>query len=123
MESQDDEIVYIILDEHMYFTKAVATKLNLPTIILQTTSFATFIARFALLRLKVEGYIPSRDAISNEMVPKLHPLKFKDLPLPKSPHFKRAAQLVLDSYTIRNFSAVIWNTMDYLEQICLMQIQ
>ncbi|KAH7542359.1 hypothetical protein FEM48_Zijuj02G0065000 [Ziziphus jujuba var. spinosa] len=123
MESQEDEIVCIIFDEHMYFAEAVATKLKLPTIILRTTSSATFLARFALLGLKAEGYIPCQDSISNDMVPKLHPLRFKDLPLPKSPDFKRAAQLVLDSYTIRNSSAVIWNTMDCLEQTCLMQIQ
>lgn len=59
MESQDqDQIVCIIFDEHMYFAEEVATKLNLPTIILRTTSSATFLARFAVLRLQAQGYIP-----------------------------------------------------------------
>ncbi|KAF3454617.1 hypothetical protein FNV43_RR05065 [Rhamnella rubrinervis] len=96
---------------------------KLPSIILRTTSSATFLARYALLTLQAQGYEPFQDSISHEMVPKLHPLRFKDLPLPKSEDLKRAAQLVVDSYTIRSSSAVIWNTMDGLEQSCLMKIQ
>ncbi|KAF3443525.1 hypothetical protein FNV43_RR13209 [Rhamnella rubrinervis] len=118
-----DDIICIIFDEHLYFCEAVAANIKLPSIILRTTSSATFLARYALLTLQAQGYEPFQDSISHEMVPKLHPLRFKDLPLPKSEDLKRAAQLVVDSYTIRSSSAVIWNTMDGLEQSCLMKIQ
>lgn len=52
------EIVCIIFDEHLYFCEAVAADLKLPSLILRTTSSATFLARYALLTLQAHGYIP-----------------------------------------------------------------
>lgn len=62
-----DEIICIIFDEHLYFCEAVAANLNLPSIILRTTSSATFLARYALLTLQDQGYIiPFQGIYGNE---------------------------------------------------------
>lgn len=63
-ESQKDEIACIIWDEYMYFSDAVATNLNIPTIIFRTSSAATFLGRCALLRLHTRGLIPFRGMIT-----------------------------------------------------------
>ncbi|KAF3443526.1 hypothetical protein FNV43_RR13210 [Rhamnella rubrinervis] len=123
VEQKQHEIACIIFDEHMYFCDAVAANLKLPSIALRTTSAATFLARSAVISLIRQGCLPFQDSILHEMVPKLHPLRFKDLPIPRSADHKPFTQVVSETYKIRNYSAVIWNTMDCLEHSCLSQIQ
>ncbi|KAF3443528.1 hypothetical protein FNV43_RR13212 [Rhamnella rubrinervis] len=125
LKQQDVEegIACVISDELMYFAEAVADNLRLPSIILRTSSTATFLARSALLQLKEQGLIPFHDSCSHEMVPKLHLLRFKDLPLSIFADFERYAQLIVYCYHNRTSLAVIWNTLDCLEQLCLMQVQ
>ncbi|KAL5750419.1 hypothetical protein ACOSP7_025022 [Xanthoceras sorbifolium] len=57
------------------------------------------------------------------MVPGLHPLRFKDLPVYD---FKNEDTLLQLTATVRNTgtsSAVVWNSMDCLEQSSLAQLQ
>ncbi|XP_015873873.3 UDP-glucose iridoid glucosyltransferase [Ziziphus jujuba] len=122
-ESQEDDIACIIWDEYMYFSDAVATNLNIPSIIFRTSSAATFLGRCALLQLHARGLIPFQDSILHEMVPELYPLRYKDLPLPICSEFESSVPLIVDSHKIRNASAIIWNTVDCIEQSCLMQIK
>ncbi|XP_015873847.3 UDP-glucose iridoid glucosyltransferase [Ziziphus jujuba] len=117
------EIACIISDELMYFAEAVAANLKLPSIVLRTTSAATALAWSAVLELKAQGLIPFQDSRSHDLVPKLHPLRFKDLPISIFADFETAAKLAVYSYRNRTSSAVIWNTMDCLEQSRLLQVQ
>jgi hypothetical protein len=54
----DDGIACIIYDEFMFFSEETAKDLNLPSIILRTSSASNFLARIALIQLKTEGHIP-----------------------------------------------------------------
>ncbi|TXG74184.1 hypothetical protein EZV62_002763 [Acer yangbiense] len=118
-----DEIVCVIYDELMFFSESAANQLKLKSIILRTTSATTGISRVALLRLKAEGFIPLQDPIMQDPVPRLHPFRFKDLPISKFGITENYLQLIINAYNTRTSSAVIWNTMDCLEQSLLAQIQ
>ncbi|KAJ0019997.1 hypothetical protein Pint_32665 [Pistacia integerrima] len=120
---QYGEIVCIIYDELMYFSEAAANQLKLKSMILRTTSAATLTARVAIFRLKEEGYIPLKDTILHDPVPWLHPLRFKDLPVPGIQISESLLQLITNMYKIRTSSAVIWNTTDCLEKSVLTELQ
>lgn len=57
-QKEDENITCIISDELMFFSESVASDLNLPRIILRTTSATTFLARTAVVRLNGQGYLP-----------------------------------------------------------------
>jgi len=57
-QGSDDEIACIIYDEFMFFAEEMPKDLNLPSIILRTSSASNFLARTALIQLKAEGHIP-----------------------------------------------------------------
>ncbi|KAB1215431.1 UDP-glycosyltransferase 76E11 [Morella rubra] len=121
---QEDDIACIIHDEFMYFSEAVATSLKLPSIILRTTSAATSLARPTIVQLQAEGRIPLPDSVSEDAVPELHPLRFKDLPFTiMSRTIDNFLQLVVHTYDIRTSSAIVWNTIDCLEPSTLAHIQ
>ncbi|KAH7526434.1 hypothetical protein ACOSP7_024976 [Xanthoceras sorbifolium] len=122
-QDPSDEIVCVIYDELMFFSESAANQLKLQSIILRTTSAATCISRLALLRLKTEGHIPLRDPIMQDPVPGLHPFRFMDLPISKFGIPENYLQLIINAYNTRTSSAVIWNTVDFLEQSLLPQIQ
>ncbi|KAH7549952.1 hypothetical protein JRO89_XS13G0110100 [Xanthoceras sorbifolium] len=99
-DQQQEGLVCVIYDALMYSVEAVAHSLKLPSIILRTSS-------------------PK----SMGMVPGLHPLRFKDLPVYD---FKNEDTLLQLTATVRNTgtsSAVVWNSMDCLEQSSLAQLQ
>ncbi|KAH7542364.1 hypothetical protein FEM48_Zijuj02G0065500 [Ziziphus jujuba var. spinosa] len=123
LESHNNIFSCIIFDELMHFRQTVAANLKLPCVTLSTNNFATFLSRSALCQLIGEGQIPFQDSRSQEMVPKLEPLRFKDLPIPRSPDLNGFVQLMAEAYKIVNSLGVIWNTIDCLEQPYLMQIQ
>ncbi|KAK2642180.1 hypothetical protein Ddye_023943 [Dipteronia dyeriana] len=58
-----------------------------------------------------------------EPVPRLHPYRFKDLPISKFGIYENYFQLIIKSYNKRTSSAVVWNTVNCLEQSLLAQIQ
>ncbi|KAF2311923.1 hypothetical protein GH714_027408 [Hevea brasiliensis] len=120
----DDGISCIIYDELMYFSESVANHLKLPSIVLRTISAATYISRVAILQLKAEGYIPFPDTMSQVRVPKLDSLlRFKDLPISKFGTPDNFLQLIAHACDIKSSSAVIWNTMDCLEESLLVKQQ
>ncbi|KAJ0083357.1 hypothetical protein Patl1_31212 [Pistacia atlantica] len=61
------------------FAEAVACNLKLPSIMLRTSSATNLLSYYAYPRLQEEGYIPFQDSMNLELVPGLHPLRFKDL--------------------------------------------
>ncbi|EXB30467.1 UDP-glycosyltransferase 76E2 [Morus notabilis] len=122
---QGEIISCIISDELMSFAEDAANNLKLPSIILRTTSAATTFARCRLVTIKEEGGIPFpfQGPFSHDLVPGLHPLRFKDLPFSPSPDFERFVRLIAIAYNKRTSSAIIWNTMTCLEQSTLDQVQ
>ncbi|KAL5580890.1 hypothetical protein UlMin_013332 [Ulmus minor] len=122
-EKLDENIACIISDEFMFFCEEVATDLKIPSIILRTTNATTSLARSGLVQLYKEGSVPCQDSQLYEMVPDLHPLRFKDLPFSLSAGFENFAFLIDKTYNKRKSSAVVWNTIECLEQSTLQQIQ
>ncbi|KAJ4719232.1 UDP-glycosyltransferase [Melia azedarach] len=118
-----DEIVCVIYDEFMYFSEAAANRLKLQSIILRTSSATTQISREVLLKLIKEGYTPLRDPRLQDPVSGLYPLRFKDLPIAKSGMSENYLRLITDTHNVRKSSAVIWNTMNCIEQSSLAQVQ
>ncbi|XP_044471733.1 UDP-glucose iridoid glucosyltransferase-like [Mangifera indica] len=123
IQKQQDQQPCIIYDALMYFAETVASHLKLPSIILQTGSVASILTYFAYPRLRGEGYIPPQDCDSTELVPGLHPLRFKDLPSNTFDDLDDTLQLIDTLSNIGSSSAIIWNTVDYLEQSSLVQYQ
>ncbi|XWS71636.1 hypothetical protein CRYUN_Cryun03dG0155100 [Craigia yunnanensis] len=123
VEEEKEEIAYIIYDEFMYFSEAAAKHVNLPSIILRTTCASTYISRSAILQLKAEGILTLQGSTSQNLVPGLHPLRFKDLPVSKFGTPENFLQLISNICKTRTSSAVIWNTVDVLEQSSLENIQ
>ncbi|XP_048226413.1 UDP-glucose iridoid glucosyltransferase-like isoform X2 [Ricinus communis] len=122
-QDSDDEIACIIDDELMHFSEAVASQMKLPSMILRTISAATFISRVVLLQIQEGGSIPFPDAISLDPVPELSSLRFKDLPISKFGLTNNYLQLISHTCDIKTASAVIWNTMDCLEEPLLAKQQ
>ncbi|BFG34031.1 hypothetical protein CerSpe_203050 [Prunus speciosa] len=118
-EDQHSKIAYIIYDEYMYFSEGVANHLGLPSIILYTSSAANMMTYQAIPGLLKEGYIPIPDAMMLELVPGLEPLRFKDLLITNFRDLDDLLQLIVKAHDSRPSSAIIWNTMDCLEQSSL----
>ncbi|MBA0818189.1 hypothetical protein Gohar_021141 [Gossypium harknessii] len=145
----EPSIACIVYDECMYFCDAVAKYVKLPSIVLRTTSASTYLSRNAILQLKAEGVLTSQGTSTNiqgavaslisaleslfnifylgstsqDLVPGLHPLRFKDLPVSKIGTPEIFLQFITNMYKTRTSSAIIWNTNDVLEQQSLQEIQ
>ncbi|KAK4856195.1 hypothetical protein QYF36_015042 [Acer negundo] len=122
-QKQQERFPCVIYDALMYSVEAIAHSLKLPSIILRTASATSWLAYFEYPRLLEEGCIPPQGSESMELVPGFHPLRFKDLPIYG---FKNQDSLIRLIATLRNTgtsSAIIWNSMDFLEQSSLAQFQ
>lgn len=122
-QKPDDKVTCVIYDEVMYFAEAAANHLKLSSIILCTSSVATAQSRVAIRQLKEEGCIPWQDSMSQDRVPNLHSLRFKDLPVSIFGVPDNFLDMISQMYNVRTSSAVIWNTIDCLEQSSLEQQQ
>ncbi|KAJ9172428.1 hypothetical protein P3X46_015669 [Hevea brasiliensis] len=122
-QESHDEIACIIYDDLMYFSEEVATNLSIPSIVLRTSSAASLLSRLAILQLKEEGYIPFPDAMSQDPVPEFRTLRFKDLPICNFGTPENFYQLLAHMCDVKTSSAVIWNTMDCLEESLLAEQQ
>ncbi|KAH7549966.1 hypothetical protein JRO89_XS13G0111600 [Xanthoceras sorbifolium] len=78
---QHEELPCIVYDTNMYSAETVARHLKLPSIMLCTSSASSMIAYYAYPQLLEEGCISLQGPESEELVPGLHPLRFKDLPV------------------------------------------
>ncbi|KAM0051265.1 putative UDP-glucuronosyl/UDP-glucosyltransferase [Helianthus debilis subsp. tardiflorus] len=121
-EESEKESVVIIYDNLMVFGGSVAVDLNLPSIIMHTSSAAFFPAYKIIPQLHQEGRFPVHDSLMQEIVPELKPLRYKDLPFINLP--------IQDAIESANMitpktppSAFIWNTLEFLELSALTQIR
>ncbi|VVA37851.1 PREDICTED: UDP-glycosyltransferase, partial [Prunus dulcis] len=101
----------------------VANHLGLPSIILSTSSAANMLTYQEIPRLLKDGYIPIPDAMMLELVPGLEPLRFKDLPITNFRDLDDLPQLIVNAHDSRSYSAIIWNTIDCLEQSSLAHLR
>ncbi|KAJ9565270.1 hypothetical protein OSB04_001236 [Centaurea solstitialis] len=113
--------IVIIYDFLMFFAGAVAVDLNLSSIIFRSSSATYFTAFLARMQLIQKGQFLEQEFVMQDMVPGLHPLRYKDLPFSKSP-IEDWHQLLAIFSQQRNPSAVIWNTLEFLEHEALSQI-
>ncbi|CAK9172571.1 unnamed protein product [Ilex paraguariensis] len=123
LEKQEprDRVCCIIYDSMMYFAEAVAADLKIPSILYHNSSASYVLARHATPRLHKQGYIPVQESMSNELVPELHPLRFKDLPFRQIS--ETLLKLIANGNNVRSSAAVICNTNDFLEHSQLSQLQ
>ncbi|KAJ4843107.1 hypothetical protein Tsubulata_002887 [Turnera subulata] len=117
------QVTCVIYDDLMYFAEAAANNLELPSIILRTINAATFASRLAIMHLVEEGRFPFQDSALGEPVPDLPLLRFKDLPVSKYNAQDKFLKLIAEACHTRTSSAVVWNTIDCLEQPLLAQLQ
>ncbi|KAK3000219.1 hypothetical protein RJ639_024214, partial [Escallonia herrerae] len=117
-----DQVVCIIYDVLMYFAEAVAKSMKLPSIIFRTVGACAVLALDAIPWLQAEGYLPCQVSMLQDLVPSLHPLRFKDLPISNMGSLDGVVKLAMDSRTTRSSSAIIWNTIDHLEHSSLEQL-
>ncbi|XP_024981568.1 UDP-glycosyltransferase 76H1-like [Cynara cardunculus var. scolymus] len=120
-ESRGDKSMVIIYDYLMFFAGAVAMDLNLTSIIFRSSSATYFPAFLVRRQLHQQARFLEQDFAMQDMVPDLHPLRYKDLPFSKSP-IEDWHQLVAIFSQQRNPCAVIWNTVKFLEHEALSQI-
>nr|BAH80314.1 UDP-glucose glucosyltransferase [Catharanthus roseus] len=118
-------VACVIHDPIMYFVDSVAKQLQIPSLILRTTSAAYL----KTMRINVElhqeyKYTPLPESRLLEKVSNLEPLRFKDLPSPlhvRIPEF--IIQLQRDLINKGSSVAFIWNTLDDLEGLILSELQ
>ncbi|KAL6275748.1 hypothetical protein ACE6H2_019349 [Prunus campanulata] len=122
-QEPQNKITCIIYDEFMYFSESVANDLNIPRILLRTQSATNFIARNAMIRLHLKGCTPFPESMLVNSVAELHPLRFKDLPITIFDTVENYSKLLAIANNVRTSSAIIWNTLDCLEQSSLAKVQ
>lgn len=118
-----DEIACIIYDGLMYFAEEVARELKIPCIIFRTCSATTTSIYNEYPRLQEEGFIPLQDSKALELVPRLQPLRFKDLAIYKFEGFENLLPLLERSNQIGSSVAFLLNTVECLEQSSLMKLR
>ncbi|TYJ97358.1 UDP-glucose iridoid glucosyltransferase-like [Cucumis melo var. makuwa] len=118
-----EDVVCVIHDEAMYFCEAVASGFGVRSLVVRTTSIAACISRRVVLQLHAEGCLPIIQGSMEDEVPNLHPLRFKDLPFSVHSDISKLEKIILKMYSITTSSAVIWNTIPWLEPSEFTQIK
>nr|XP_017236543.1 PREDICTED: UDP-glucose iridoid glucosyltransferase-like isoform X2 [Daucus carota subsp. sativus] len=111
----DCQVVGIIFDSLMYFAATVADHIKIPRLVFMTSNAAFYQAFAAIPRLMAEGFFPFQ-------VPQQYPLRFKDLPVLRE-NMDMMQKLIDLASNFQKFSAIILNTVDFLEQSSLLQLQ
>lgn len=128
LQHSSDISCVIIYDEFMYFAKAVAKEFKLPNVIFSTTNATTFVCRSVFEKLDANNVLsPLKDSEGkeNELVPGLHPLRYKDLPTSKFAPLEKTLELYRSTVDKQAASCVIINTASCLESssLCCLQQQ
>ncbi|PWA82200.1 UDP-glycosyltransferase 76H1 [Artemisia annua] len=74
-DRSDKESIVIIHDNLIFFAAAVARELDLPSIILRSSSAAFTLAIIIIPQLYQEGRFPTQDSLMQEIVPELDPFR------------------------------------------------
>ncbi|CAN4118283.1 unnamed protein product [Withania somnifera] len=124
MMEEEDQLACIVYDNIMFFVDDVATQLRLPSIVLRTFS-AAYLHSLVTICQQPEKYFPFEDSQLLDPLPKLHPLRFKDVPIPLINNTVPEPILEFCRATsdIGSSVATIWNTMQDLENSLLLRLQ
>ncbi|CAK9147438.1 unnamed protein product [Ilex paraguariensis] len=99
-KAPNEQVSCIVYDSLMYFSKAVASHLNLPSILFRTSCALNLLAYHYILRLHAEGHLSFQDSKAQDLVPGLHPLS-----------------------NLTTSSAIICNIVDYLEHSAVSKLR
>ncbi|KAI7726616.1 hypothetical protein M8C21_025190, partial [Ambrosia artemisiifolia] len=121
-ESSGKESIVVFHDNLTSFAGSVADELCLPSIVLRGSSAVFFPAVNIIPRLHQEGRFPPQDSLLQEIVPELHPFRYKDLPFTHRPIHKTLELLTMIAPKTTP-TAFIWNTIEILEQPTLTKIR
>ncbi|KAL5730943.1 hypothetical protein ACHQM5_003719 [Ranunculus cassubicifolius] len=123
-QKHEPPVACIISDALMYFTQSVADSLQLPRLVLRTSSAMNLliVAAFPLLREK--GYLPIKESEMEESIPELPPLKVKDIPMIKTPKSDAVFDFIGNMVDLTKASSgLILNTTEFLEKTELQSLQ
>ncbi|XP_014495747.1 UDP-glycosyltransferase 76B1 [Vigna radiata var. radiata] len=122
-EAEEEPVACLISDAICYFTQAVADNLQLPRIVLRTSSISSYVAFLAYPLFRQRGYIPTQACILEEEVEELAPLRVKDLPLIKTEEPEKYYELLSNLLKETKGSlGVIWNSFEGLESPALKKL-
>ncbi|KAI3519890.1 hypothetical protein L1887_09110 [Cichorium endivia] len=113
---KEEPIACLITDALWHFTQSVADTLNLPRIVLRTSSMSCILVYAAIPILNEKGYL--KTTIQEDPIPDLAPITNKDILKVFNDEFKEG-KLELISSMIKNTKAasgIIWNTFKELEE-------
>ncbi|GLU02288.1 hypothetical protein SLE2022_195420 [Rubroshorea leprosula] len=120
-----ENIAGIIYDTLMYFAQSVADHFKVLGISARTSAAATILAFSVFPRLHGEGYISFQDSISDGGSQDLQSIKIKQLltSLAENPTNSALELRAALTRETKKASAIIVNTMDFLEQEALAKIK
>ncbi|GLT37682.1 hypothetical protein SLA2020_119860 [Shorea laevis] len=124
LQNPDENIVGIIYDTAVFFAQSVADHLKVPGIGLCTNAAARILAFPVFPSPHGEGYISFKDYVSDDGLQDPQSVSTKQLlaSLPANPNISAESGIALIR-EIKKASAIIVNTMDFLEQEALAVIK
>ncbi|GLU11515.1 hypothetical protein SLE2022_282540 [Rubroshorea leprosula] len=124
LQNPDENIVGIIYDTAVFFAQSVADHLKVPGIAVRTSAAARILAFPVFPSPHGEGYISLQDYISDDGLQDPQSVSTKQLlaSLPANPNNSTESGIALIR-EIKKASAIIVNTMDFLEQEALAVIR
>ncbi|RID70439.1 hypothetical protein BRARA_C02459 [Brassica rapa] len=114
-----DDFDFIIHDEFVYFPRQVAQDLNLPKMVFSASSAATSISRCMLMENQDKWLHHGEEARFKleELVPKFHPFRYKDLPVTAYGSMERLMLLYHNVSKRDTASGIIHNSSNCLENV------
>ncbi|KAF7805412.1 UDP-glucose iridoid glucosyltransferase-like [Senna tora] len=108
-------VLCLIYDGLMHFADSVARQLNIPSLLLRTTSVTNLLAYHALLHQQNLPNFKDREGWREMEVPNLEAVRFKDLPNFNCPDSEALLKQLKKTVGVRPSLGVIFNTVECLE--------
>ncbi|XVF05417.1 hypothetical protein REPUB_Repub05bG0170100 [Reevesia pubescens] len=123
-DSINDHVAGIIYDTLSYFAQSVADDLRLPGISVRTSAAASMLVFAVVPNPDGKGYTSFHDSISENQMLDLQSLQLQQLlaSISRNPTDAMSELRVAVTHATRSSSAIIVNTMDFLEQAVLSKI-
>ncbi|XP_049395179.1 UDP-glycosyltransferase 76B1-like isoform X2 [Solanum stenotomum] len=123
---EDPNIVCLISDSILHFTKAVVDSFKLPRLVLRTGGVCSLLVFAAIPLLQSKAYFPLQGIESQleEAVEELPPLRIKDLPLFKTYNVDALYQVIQEMIReTKASSGLILNSFEQLEQFSMSKLR
>ncbi|GMH19075.1 hypothetical protein Nepgr_020916 [Nepenthes gracilis] len=123
-DASSQPVACLITDALWHVTQAAADGLEIPRIVLRTSSFTTSAVLAALPLLRQKGYLPLRESQLEELVHEFPPLKIKDIPrsgtTDHDPMYQFISTMCKESKASRG---IIINSFEELEPSAMSTVQ